>query len=100
MKLIKSLKFLLVAQLVMYGLFMAILYATKNSGNFSGLLAIYPEMAFGVLSIVNLVLILIYVMQVARNKVRFDRFIPITVLVIIVLAVFFVPIANFLDSYN
>src|ERR1700677_3947638 len=100
MKFTKVLKALLVTQLVMYILFMLILYLTNNADSYSGLLALYPGAIFIILGLVNIILVVIYLVKLARKRLILDRQIPALVVLLIVLTLLYTTIGNLIAPYR
>lgn len=80
MKLTKTLKILLAIQLLMFGWAFQIIYFSFHDGvdSFAGLGALLPLGTFALLGVVNLVLIIIYCIQLFNKKLPLD--IPVFVL--------------------
>lgn len=87
MKLIKTLKILLGIQLLVYVWALQIFYSSSHDGvdSFAGIEAIPLLGFFGLLGIVNLILIIVYFVKLANKKLPLDMTVIIFALINIVL---------------
>ena len=90
MAIAKALKVLLIAQLVMMLVALWILFTSNLPGaaDLSGLAVLFPLGIFAVLGLVNIVLLIVYIIQLRIRHQQFDR----TVGILIVLVIISVPV--------
>ena len=86
---LKILKASMIVQLLMYGWAMQINYSHANDNSLDGLIAIIPMMIFVALGLIDLLLIIVYVIEIIQKKAKLDPIVLLLVSVIVLLVLFY-----------
>lgn len=104
MKLIKTLRTLLIIQILAYAWTIYLVYDTESNpvigDNFGSEMGyVVPLLIFMLLGVVNIILLIVYLVLVARRKINPEIFILGLAVIAVCLAVLYRPIDNWIDLH-
>jgi hypothetical protein len=99
-KLLVTIRILLYLQVVLYLIGLLIIWITRNSNDFSGLVAIYPLAGFNILLLVNLILLIKLFIVSRSNKIKIRMEIKLLISAILLFIIFGTSIASLVSGYG